>query len=266
MSILKAILITVLSILIQILITWVVLSLTDGFDFFNGNNFQHAFGLLNIVSILISYFIIFFFFYRSIFRDKVKILRIDFDLKIVGFLLLIAVGLKFLSRPFFDFQNMIAYFQYDTIETYQYNITIKDYYSIFSGLIIAPILEELFFRKFLLMALINKYRVSASLLLSSLLFATLHITTPSNLIPSFIFGYISGIIYLKFKKIRYSILLHFFSNLFWVLMLVKGEVFYNWILEFNFGIQYWLLFILGIILTIFGMKQINNHFKKNINV
>lgn len=265
MSMLKALLLTFLLMLVSIGIYLGVFYATNDFEFLSGNYFGHASGLLMITTDVLSYFIVFFFFYKSIFKKKFKTLQTEFDLKIVGFLLLIVVGIEFVNRPFFDFQRMIAYFEHDTIEIYSFNYTSLNNYMFFSVLIVAPILEELFFRKYLLIELLKKYNVKISLLVSSLCFSLIHIDSPRNLIPTFIFGCVSGIIYLKSKNIRYSILLHFLSNLFWILLIVKGEVFYNWLLDFNFGIQYWLLFILGIILTIFGVKQINNHFKKNIN-
>lgn len=260
MHILKSILLTILLILIQTVLYIGVLYFTNNFDFLEINAFRHATGLLTIFLTITSYILIFLFFWKP--KIKAYNSRKTININVVGLLLIIVFGLELIKRPFFDFQKMISYFEFNTIENYTYNYSFFHNYRFFSSLILAPILEELFFRKYLLIKLLKKNSIIISLLVSSSCFSFIHIDNPKNLIPTFIFGYISGFIYLKSKNILYSIIFHFLSNLLWVLLLLKGKMYYDWLYDFNFGIEFWLLFAIGIILTIFGVHKIRNHFNK----
>lgn len=89
-----------------------------------------------------------------------------------------------------------------------------------------------------------------------LCFAVIHIDTPFNIIPTFLFGLISSLIFIKTKQIGYSIVLHFLVNILVQLFYVLDLNFDKWLMELNFSLTYWALFFIGILITYFGTKTI----------
>lgn len=87
-----------------------------------------------------------------------------------------------------------------------------DILTIINVALLAPILEELFFRGVVFNTLKSKYSVLISIVVSSFLFSLVHgnillITT------SFIHGLIFAFIYHKYKNIIYPVALHSFNNI-----------------------------------------------------
>ncbi|MEH2192037.1 MAG: type II CAAX endopeptidase family protein [Nostoc sp.] len=80
----------------------------------------------------------------------------------------------------------------------------------FSVMLLAPIIEEFFFRGIILQKWAIKWGVRAGILTSSLLFAILHLRF--DIIPLFVTGIISSILYFKTRCLITSILYHFFYN------------------------------------------------------
>lgn len=83
------------------------------------------------------------------------------------------------------------------------------------AVIAAPIVEEIFFRGFVLNKWSEKYGNVKGVLFSSLLFMGIHIG--SLLLPQLLMGILCAVIYIKTKKIIYPILVHSFYNFFIIL-------------------------------------------------
>lgn len=217
-----------------------------------GNHIDHAWGLGIIVGRLIAYSAVFLFCWGTTFQLK-PIRGKPFNLLTLLSLMLILVGSEFLNRPFLDAEK---WFNPDLPEySFQGFTKIQIYFSI-SSLFLAPVLEELFFRKLVLGNLVKRYSISTALLTSSLLFSLIHWETPFNLIPAFLFGIISGILYLKSGRLRYSILLHFMYNGLNLLVATNAELYYDWLSWLGTGYEYWGLFALGMIITLFALKMV----------
>jgi len=171
-----------------------------------------------------------------------------------------AIGLGFVVQPFWDYNRLIEYYQNANFEPYNRTygeLNFESLYFIFRTLIIAPIFEELFFRKFLFSKLQEKYQLIVAIIISSICFSLIHFEIPGNLLPSFIFGIISCLIYFKTKKISYSILFHFINNLLSTLINTHyGESFFNWLDGLKYNLVYWAVFVFGILITIVGVKKI----------
>jgi len=245
MTILKAILLTFLLIF--------VFSLTQvgfGFLFYKTElipeYLQKHIGITTAISFLVAYLVMFKFFWKSKIEIK-EILNIrKYELKFLPYLILIVFGLQLLDRPFWDLERIWNYLNYSEFETdfSQFNGFNPAFsYGTISTLIISPICEELFFRKFLLKKLTEQNSQKIGILTSSLCFAIIHIETPFNLIPTFIFGIISSLIYIKTNKIGYSILLHFLFNLLVQTLYVFDLTFDRWLLNLNFNFIYWIMFL-----------------------
>jgi len=257
MSIIKAFLYTFLAFVFWSIIQLAIL-LPIKYFIGKPDNFTHIIGITNNISIIGSFLIIYYFFWKPKFDLKKALRMQNYNPKVYLYLPLIGIGLFFLNRPLLDFTKIMEYYQ-GIPSNYSSNTAINYIdliYKLISTILIAPIIEELFYRKFLLDKLLkNNSRISA-IITSSICFSIMHIETPNNLIPTFISGIILGIIYLKTKKIGYCIMLHFIVNLIIVTTNNIGISYDNWLIGYNFDIYYWLSFGVGIIMTIIGMKKI----------
>lgn len=86
-------------------------------------------------------------------------------------------------------------------------------HSILSALFIAPILEEIFFRGIIFDSILKEFSLKTALIISSILFAIMHIM-PFAILATFIMGIGFGFIYYKTKSIIICILAHMTNNLF----------------------------------------------------
>jgi len=80
-----------------------------------------------------------------------------------------------------------------------------------TGVIIAPLVEETFFRGFLFQGFRQRYGWVAALLLSSGIFAASHLD-PVSFIPTFVLGAVLGYVYHRSNSLWPSIILHFLNN------------------------------------------------------
>jgi membrane protease YdiL (CAAX protease family) len=79
------------------------------------------------------------------------------------------------------------------------------------GVIVAPVVEELFFRGFVFAGLRQRYDWKKAAFISSALFAVIHVT-PTAMIPVFILGYIFAYLYHRSNSIWPAILMHVSTN------------------------------------------------------
>jgi uncharacterized protein len=87
------------------------------------------------------------------------------------------------------------------------------YWLVFSAVIVAPLVEECFFRGFLFAGFRQAYGWNRAALLSSLVFAIGHMELAA-LIPTFLLGYIFSYIYHRSNSIWPGVILHFLVNAF----------------------------------------------------
>ncbi len=109
--------------------------------------------------------------------------------------------------------------------------------------IVAPVVEEVFFRGFLLSRWRQKYGVRRAVVLSSVVFAVLHI----DFIGGVVFGTVLALIYIKTNSLIGPIIAHMANNgivLLWVLVegIVYGDISTISLDEFR---MYWWLATLG---------------------
>jgi membrane protease YdiL (CAAX protease family) len=86
---------------------------------------------------------------------------------------------------------------------------------VFSALALAvwtPIAEEVFFRGFVLQGLANRWGFAPALVLSSAVFAALHLA-PALLLPVFVTGLLLGFLYLRTGSLWPCIAVHAAQNL-----------------------------------------------------
>lgn len=85
--------------------------------------------------------------------------------------------------------------------------------------VIAPIIEEMFFRGYILQTLLKKNTAFSASIITALIFAVVHFDFQS-IIPIFILGLILNWLFLKFKSIWPSIFFHVLNNLITLLILI----------------------------------------------
>jgi membrane protease YdiL (CAAX protease family) len=81
------------------------------------------------------------------------------------------------------------------------------------GVVIAPIVEEIFFRGFLFQGFRQRYGWVAAMLISSFIFAAAHLD-PVAFIPTFILGAVMAYVYHRSNSVWPGIILHFLVNAF----------------------------------------------------
>jgi uncharacterized protein len=96
---------------------------------------------------------------------------------------------------------------------------------IFMITILAPIVEEFFFRGVILQRLIKKSSVWGGILISSLLFGILH----ADIIGAFIFGVITALLFIRTGNLLIPILLHMLNNTLAVLLMYVPPTWIEWL-------------------------------------
>jgi membrane protease YdiL (CAAX protease family) len=86
----------------------------------------------------------------------------------------------------------------------------------FVGAVLAPIVEEMFFRGFLFQGFRQKYGWITAALLSSAIFAAAHLDLVA-LIPTFILGCLLAYVYHRSNSVWPGVILHFLVNAFGLL-------------------------------------------------
>jgi len=85
------------------------------------------------------------------------------------------------------------------------------FWLLLTGVVVAPFVEELFFRGFVFAGLRQHWGWKKAGLVSSLIFAIFHLD-PVALIPTFLLGYVFASLYEQSKSIWPGVILHFLVN------------------------------------------------------
>lgn len=102
-----------------------------------------------------------------------------------------------------------------------FGLSVVSYIVIFLlTVVIAPIVEEMFFRSFLYQAFRKKYGVTLGIMISALLFGLFHFSFLVVLPVYFLIGVLLGYVFEKFQSVYPSMMLHALNNLVFFLILV----------------------------------------------
>lgn len=109
---------------------------------------------------------------------------------------------------------------FDRVMPYILDITLVEdmpfVYLVFVAVVFAPIVEELFFRGYILNKWADKYDVKKGIILSSVVFMIIHLQ--SFFLPQLLVGLLCGILYVKYNNLLYAIVFHALYNLFVILL------------------------------------------------
>lgn len=169
----------------------------------------------SVISTIISYLLLLFVFKKYIYEPKPQI----YDPKNIpiffiylffsAFLFFVIVLLIFSNLPFLPpSETEIKFFDI---------ISKNHWYGILIVLVIAPIFEELFFRKYILSYLQNAWSPISSIIISSFLFGIFHMNLRQMLYTS-VLGMVFGYVYRSTGRVIYSIFMHFSFNFFGLML------------------------------------------------
>ncbi len=167
--------------------------------------------------------------------------------KLFIYSVLIIIAFRITEDPFFRMKEILS------LEPMQKIIQIEESPSIlflFFTILLIPIVEELFFRRYLYNYLKKKnVRKVFSIIITSILFSMIHPTFPS-LILSFFWGIILCTIYANTGSILFSITLHVGYNFFWATISYFSKEYWLLIQSLNFNYLYWAVFAVALFFTI----------------
>jgi len=123
----------------------------------------------------------------------------------------------------FIYSNCSHLFDYELTKPLENSFDLGLIPIIISSAFIAPVFEEIFFRKYLFQKLLQRYGLTLSIIISSLLFASSHLPNIYSFITSLFIGLLSATLLFCTKNIIYSIVLHFS----WNFMINLNDIFYK---------------------------------------
>ena len=199
--------------------------------------------ILDFLTYLFSYGLVYLLFLKNeIYSNILKFKNI----RLYHFLILISIAIFYRVSidPLYRIKLIFNQENYPNLTIINYSY-IKLTFTVLNVIILVPILEELIFRRAIIKLLINKREnIYFAIILSSFLFSLIHINFLDinfiSIINSFLFGIVLAIIYIKLG-LKYSILLHVFSNLIWFLLSINTHYYWELIRELNFDYKYWLI-------------------------
>lgn len=128
-----------------------------------------------------------------------------------------------------------------------------------SIVLVAPFFEEILFRGVILKELAKRYSISKAIIVSSLLFALIHMN-PHQGVLAFFSGIVLGVIYYKTKSLVLSIFAHSLNNLFSVIVEYYFPVYSEQVMiGFNL-----IQFMIGILILFISFWLLSNY-KINLN-
>ena len=126
-------------------------------------------------------------------------------------------------------------------------------------LLIVPLVEELFYRKFICDLLVKKYSVLKTILLSAIIFSLAHVFSGTGFWSSFSGGIVLSFLYLRSRKIVLAIIMHIFINIinFPLLYSIGYSLKNSKVVNDNFYLWYFIILLLATFLIYFGIRKID---------
>lgn len=180
---------------------------------------SNTIGLLGILSIIL--FISFMFYVKQVKFKHYLHFRI-IDLKLILRLICYSIIIQEISIKSNEFLNYFISLD-DSMQVMR-NATTSDNFMFTLTIvgILAPMVEEVYFRGIVFTKLKNKINLKSAIILQALLFASIHMN-PAQFISCFILGCISAILYLKYDSMIAPITLHVSFNSIAVVLVNIGE-------------------------------------------
>jgi membrane protease YdiL (CAAX protease family) len=147
----------------------------------------------------------------------------------------------------------------DFIEESFQEMAVSPIILILTVVVVAPIYEEIIFRGILLKGMANKINPNIALVISAIFFAIVHLNIPQG-INAFFLGLIIGFIYLSTGSIYLSIFAHFVNN---VLAITVSSIFVSFQGKYSIEVH-GMFFVLGVLLLVIAYKGHRQNRVKNL--
>lgn len=176
----------------------------------------------------------------------------DFALLIAG----LAIVLQYLVYHFFYF--FYSFFPPSEVEIeFAKLMDGHAWYVLVLSLLIAPIFEELVFRKYALTLLTKSFSPASSILISALVFGAYHLTLRQFLFGTML-GILFGLVYYRTGRIALTMLFHFVFNAFGLVVEGFSMTFFEFLGPYAFLVSIPLFFFLGLYALITMIKKLYN--------
>lgn len=174
-------------------------------------------------------------------------------------LLILALSLTILTEPLTNLIPMPEFF----VKIFEQALS-HDFPTLLLIVIIAPVMEELFFRGIILDGLLENYSPQKSILWSSLLFGLAHLN-PWQFIPALILGLLIGWVYWKTKSLLNCMFIHFSVNLSGTILFVTmNDATATMQQAVNNTFLYLLLLVFSLIVFILLFRWLDRYFGKEL--
>ncbi len=232
-------------------------------DFFKKYTIQGG-GLIDSLIFLVAYVIPFLIIIRLGLKRLRSINSIDFNFKfnkipfnIIFISIITALAATIIIDPLVELIPMSDSFRDFMLKLAQPNI-----FSFLSIVIIAPILEEIFFRGIILEGFLKNYSPQKAIIWSAFIFGIIHLN-PWQAIGAFATGIIIGWIYWRSNSLIPGILIHFTNNLIAFCGIALSDNKTETFVEFVGGWQIYLtVFGISLIILFVGIKTLEKKFNK----
>ena len=254
MKIYKAILYTILLVVIWVIVELLVLLPVKHFTE-NTISSQLAI-VLHIAASIIAYLSVFFLFDipKAVEKSLFKFKSINF--KLLTPLSVLLIGLFLFDRLLWDLFNGILTEEkaFKNVFNPQGFLNLTFTLQCLSTIVISPIFEELFFRKLVFNQLLRPYSLTIAIIVSSALFSVIHFETPHNLLATFFGGLLFALVFYRTQNILYPIILHMGFNFVILFFGVEIAQFYGGL---HYNLLYYILAFIGLLLIYLSFKWLN---------
>lgn len=251
-NIIWAALITLIYIVIKVLLLLILEPILDS----NISNVYFEIELGEIISTFSTLILIYIFFGKVVFLPENTSNNFSL-LNRIMVIILTTISLKIFLDPFIRYDFVLKTQEIQLKEISKVYLSIPVFLKLARTVIFQPIFEEVFFRKIIFVRLLSKYsKFWIASAFSSILFALTHLSIPS-IFPSFCLGLLTSYILFRTKNIWYSIFSHIVFNMIWGLIYINPKIYWATMEYLNYGIGYWICFVVGSITLIFSIKKID---------
>ncbi|WP_425250475.1 lysostaphin resistance A-like protein [Flavobacterium bizetiae] len=189
--------------------------------------------------LIISFDLFLVLYYSIIKSEPVSLINLKVNFNLIYYLLFVVCfySLYFLCTSFIIVNDNFLTFSY------------LNKFEIVKVLVLYPILEELIFRKYLLISLVKTKPETNSILTLSVGFTLIHFITNSSLLYVFLLSIFLSWVYLKTRNICLTIILHVLNNFLSITNLIS---------YLSKSISLFIILSVLIILVVFALVKIND--------
>lgn len=177
--------------------------------------------------------------------------------KTMVLLLIVLISGIFISEPLDSLIPMP-----DAIREYMLKIFQPNIYFFLSGVVAAPVLEEILFRGIILEGFLRNYSPQKAIIWSALIFGLAHLN-PWQSFGAIAFGLLFGWVYVKTESLIPCIILHFANNLIAFLLTFSiSSTFESFYMLINNWVIYGIIFGIALVILTGGIYLLNKIFLK----